>query len=222
MAVETPEPAAIAATATATATPRPTRTPTATPEPTETATEAVAAEPTVTSLGALISEYGYPADASFARVRIPVLGVDARVASRYVGGDGVMPNPSGPADIVWYDLSAWSGMGGAPGGGGNAVFSGHVDYNARIGYADVRYRGPGVFRDLGRLSDGDIIEVDYNGGTLRYAVVWVRQLHASADDWAPIWRNSGVDSVTLYTCGGEFDTVARQYSDRVVVRAERI
>lgn len=211
--IETPAP-------TPTATARPTRTPT--PTPTETAEALLEGIPSVTSLTTFIAEHGYPEDATFARVRIPVLGVDARVASRYVGGDGVMPNPVGPADVVWYDLSAWSGLGGEPGSGGNAIFSGHVDYNATVRYADVHYRGQGVFGQLQRLSEGDVIEVDYNGETLRYAVTWTRQLHASEDDWAPIWRRGGRDAITLYTCGGEFDTVSRQYSDRVVVRAERI
>ncbi|MQC16600.1 MAG: class F sortase [Chloroflexi bacterium] len=219
VAVATAEPTP---TATATATPRPTRTPTATPEPTETATEAVEGIASVTSLSTFVADYGYPSDATFARLRIPVLGVDAQVASRYVGGDALMPNPSGPAEVVWYDLSAWNNMGGAPGGGGNAIFSGHVDYNATVRYADVHYRGKGVFGELQRLGNGDVIEVDYNGSTIRYAVTWVRQLHATADDWAPIWRQSGTDSVTLYTCGGDFDPASRSYSDRIVVRAERI
>lgn len=211
--IETPAP-------TPTATPRPTRTPT--PSPTETATALLEGIPSVTSLTRFIADHGYPEDATFARVRIPVLGVDARVASRYVGGDGVMPNPVGPADVIWYDLSAWSGLGGEPGSGGNAIFSGHVDYNANVRYAGVHYRGKGVFGEIQRLSDGDIIEVDYNGETLRYAVAWTRQLHASDGDWAPIWGNGGPDSITLYTCGGEFDTINREYSDRVVVRAVRI
>lgn len=210
--ISTPDPST--STATATSTPRPTRTPT--PTPTE------EGPPTVTNISTLISDYGYPSDATFANLRIPVLGVDARVSSRYVGGDGVMPNPSGPADVIWYDMSGWTGMGGVPGGGGNAIFSGHVDYNATVWYAGVHYRGQGVFSELERLGNGDIIEVDYNGETLRYAVVWTRQLHATAGDWASVWRNGGPDSITLYTCGGDFDPSSRSYADRVVVRAERI
>jgi len=198
-----------------------TRTPTtnATPRPEQTASaESVQA---ITGLNDFVSDYGYPSDASFARVRVPRLGVDAQVVSRYVGGDGVMPNPVGPADVVWYDLAGFPGMGGAPGEGGNAIFSGHVDYNANVGYAGVRYRGPGVFRELAALAMGDIIEVDYNGETLRYAVVSNEQL-GPGSDWGSKWRARGSDMVTLYTCGGEFDALTRSYSDRVVVQAERI
>jgi LPXTG-site transpeptidase (sortase) family protein len=202
-------------TSTATGTPRPTRT----PPPAQTASaEAVEA---IRSLGEFVSDHGYPEDASFARVRIPRLGVDARAASRYVGGDGVMANPQGPADVIWYDLSAWPGMGGAPGEGGNAIFSGHVDYNANVRYANVRYRGPGVFRELAGLSSGDIIEIDYAGETFRYAVVRNEQLGPNSD-WGALWRTGTTEMVTLYTCGGEFDVNTHSYSDRVVVQAERI
>ena len=215
----TPSPTPTSTEATSTSTPTSTPRSTRTPAPTQTASaEAVEA---IRSLGEFVSEHGYPADASFARVRIPRLGVDAGVASRYVGGDGVMANPQGPADVIWYDLSAWPGMGGAPGEGGNAVFSGHVDYNADVRYANVRYRGPGVFRELAGLSSGDVIEIDYAGETFRYAVFRNEQLGPNSD-WGAIWRTGTTEMVTLYTCGGEFDPTTHSYSDRVVVQAERI
>ncbi len=209
---------------TGTTTSTPTRTPTRTPTPTPTPTETE--EPVgevVRELRQLIADFGYPSDANFAQLRIPTLGVDAQASSRFVGRDGVMPNPAGPADVIWYDMSAWEGMGGAPGQGGNAIFSGHVDFAANVHYAGVYYRGQGVFSQLRLLSEGDIIEVDYNGQTFRYAVVWRQQLGASDTSWGQIWSNDvAVDSITLYTCGGEFDFTTRQYADRVVVRAERI
>ncbi len=217
VSTETPTPTTEA---TASPTRTPTRTPT--PSPTPTASEEPRGE-IVQSLRDLISAHGYPEDANYATLRIPTLGVDAQVSSRYVGRDGVMPNPVGPAHVVWYDMSAWPGMGGAPGGGGNAIFSGHVDYAANVGYAGVYYRGQGVFSQLRLLSEGDIIEVDYNGQTLRYAVTWRQQLGAEDTNWGSIWSNDvPVDAITIYTCGGEFDFNSLQYADRVVVRAERI
>ena len=223
--VATPPPVV---TETATATPRPARTPrpmatvTATAEAMETE-EVPPGVPSVGSVSALVSQYGYPADATFALLRIPSLGVDARVATRHVGQGQNMPNPAGPADVAWYDLSAWNGMGGRPGEGGNAIFSGHVDYNAMVGYAGVYYRGQAVFSRLGQLGNGDIIEIDYNGQTLRYAVVWTEYVPAVGGNWARIWSNNvAVGSVTLYTCGGEFNPVTKSYADRKVVRAERI
>jgi sortase (surface protein transpeptidase) len=232
--VATPPPTATATvtpTSTATASPRPADPPTATPTPEAEPTDTPAAlpteapgVPTVRSLSAFVSEYGYPRDATFARLRIPSLGVDSQVAARTVGTDGNMALPGGPADVVWYDMSAWPGMGGAPGAGGNAIFSGHVDYAAHVPYANVNYRGQGIFYQLHVLSPGDVIEVSRNGETYRYQVVWRRNVSATATgEWGEIWSNgAGVDSITLYTCGGDWDSVAREYSDRVVVRAERI
>lgn len=209
-------------TGTGTGTPSATPSRTPSPSPTPTATEEPRGE-VVQSLRDLISSHGYPSDATYARLRIPTLGVDAQVSERFVGTDGIMPNPVGPAHVVWYDLSAFRGMGGAPGGGGNAIFSGHVDYADNVSYAGIYYRGKGVFAQLHLLSAGDVIEVDHNGQTYRYAVVWRQQLGAQDTAWGQIWSDDvSVDSITLYTCGGEFDFTSREYADRVVVRAERI
>ena len=156
----TPTETATATESTPTPTPTTSRTPspTATPRPSQ--TESADAVQAISGLKDFIDGYGYPSDATFAELRVPKLGVDAQVASRFVGGDGVMPNPEGPAEVIWYDMSLWQGMGGVPGGGGNAIFSGHVDYDYAVGYAGVHYRGQGVFSQLGKLVEGDIIEVD--------------------------------------------------------------
>ena len=205
-------------TATSTPTPTATATPTPTPDPTP------EGPPTVQTIQELARQYGEPPDSALGRLRIPSLGVDAPLGTRFVGaGDDIMPNPTGPGDVVWYDLSEWNALGGAPGAGGNAIFSGHVDYAAYVAYADVQFRGRGVFYHLDLLSPGDIIEVDVNGETLRYAVEWRRQVPAGDADWAEIFSGDvGQDRITLYTCGGTFDFSTRSYADRTVVRATRI
>ena len=223
--------------AAATATPEQTATPepdgTAAPTPTATATPAPApdaATPTpepgsdvVSTIDELHAEYGEPPGAVLGRMRVPALGIDAPVGVRLVGGDGQMPNPAGPSDVIWYDFSGWEGIGGAIGGGGNAVFSGHVDYAARVPYADVDYRGRGVFFSLSLLSPGDVIEVESAGQTIRYAVSWRQTVDAAETDWGEMLSaDVAVDTITLITCGGEFDFDSRSYVDRVVIRAERI
>lgn len=179
---------------------------------------------TITTVKELVAKFGWPPGTDFARIRIPVVGVDAQVGARMVGADGVMDTPHGPADVAWYDMSLWGGMGGAPGKGRNAIFSGHVDYDYNVPYAKVPYRGDGVFSEIRLLSQGDLIDIDYGGQTLRYQVVWRKQLSASSGtDWASIWSSDvAKDSITLFTCGGAFDPTAREYADRVVVRAERV
>lgn len=128
-----------------------------------------------------------------------------------------------PVEVFSYDLSAYPGMGGLPGDGGNAIFSAHVDYEARVPYADVSYRGLGVFANLGLLLPGDVIEVDYGGEALRYSVSWRRQVNAATEDRAAIWSDDvAADSITLHTCAGNFNRDSRSYDDRIVIRAERM
>ncbi len=176
--------------------------------------------PLVRSLEAL-KQYGEPPDATFARLRIPSQGVNAPVAARTVGSNGNMVAPEGPAEVIWYDLSSW-GLGGTPGSGGNAVFSAHVDFADPVPYANVRYSGVGVFFNVNKLSPGDIIEVDYRGQAMRYAVEWRRQF-SEAEDWDLILASNGPrDSITLITCSGDFDLQTRSYDARTVVRAVRL
>ena len=169
-----------------------------------------------------LAPYGEPPDALYGRVRIPALGIDAPLGRRVVGDSGDMADPSGPADIVWYDFAAWDGLGGAPGAGGNAVLAGHVDRNGYIEYAGVNYFGPGVLFNLDQLDSGDRIEVVFGGKTLRYSVQWVRGLSTSSTDWNEIFSaDVERDSITLVTCGGDFDARTNEYRERTVLRAVR-
>ena len=231
-AIATPAPPEATSTpAPASPTPTATDTPTAAPTDDEgdgdegdeqTSTPPQPATPTVSSLSELERRFGEAPDATLGRLRIPVLGVDAPLGQRYVAA--AMPNPTGPGDVVWYDFSEWAGLGGVPGGGANAIFSGHVDYNFPISWAEAHYRGRGVFYDLRLLSPGDVIEVEVGGKVLRYAVTWTRQVKADGPDteWLPVLTGDvAADSITLITCGGDFDVATKSYIDRFIVRAER-
>ena len=180
-------------------------------------------EPSVGSIEDLVSEYGHPPGYDFARIRIPLLNVDAPVGISVVdGASGTeLGVPEGPATVFWYNLDAWPGLGGLPGGGGNAIFSAHVDISAYLPYADVTYHGPAVFRDLELLQPGDQIFVDRNGVSLEYIVEWTDQVKPSdSARWGEIWSDDvETDSITLYTCGGDFDAATASYADRYVVRA---
>lgn len=172
----------------------------------------------------LVAAAGEDPRAGYGRIRIPSLGVDAPLSERDVAlGDARMPNPYGPADVAWYDFeSLW--YGGDPGAGRNAIFSGHVDYNAHVSYAGARYRGEGVFARLGELQPGDVVEVVRDGKTYRYAVSWKQLLPGDPSErWDRVLSSSvPVDSITLYTCDGAFSGATLSYSHRLVVRAERL
>ena len=179
------------------------------------------------SVDAFTKAHGNPPDATYGRIRIPAISVNAPLTYRAVDSapGSTMPDPSGPTDVAYYDMSKWPGLGGVPGAGHNAIFGGHVDLNRTISYAGgVQYIGPAVFWSLDKLHAGDGIEITVAGGTaLKYSVVSVKQLPNSAStDWSSIWSsNVKTDSVTLFTCGGSFDSKSHEYTSRVVVRAER-
>ncbi len=149
-----------------------------------------------------------PSSAPIARIVIPKIGVDAKIVVKGIGPDGVMEVPDNAYDVAWYDFTA------RPGWGGNAVFSGHVDF---------RGVGPAVFWNLGKLEPEDIVEVRLeDGATYRYRVTGKGVF--DAED-APVDRIIGqtpVESVTLITCTGTFNVATRQYDKRLVVRAERV
>lgn len=142
------------------------------------------------------------------RLTIPEIGVDAPVIERGIDEHGVMEVPDNGRDVVWYDFSA------VPGGGGNAVFSGHVDFR------DV---GRAVFWHLGDLEEGDIVEAHLEDGRVfRYQVTGKAAFDADTAPVEQIIGHTSTESVTLITCTGTFDRATRQYDQRLVVRAELI
>lgn len=174
------------------------------------------------SVAAWTKKYGEPKGTDFARLRIPSVGVNAPVGAWAVKGT-TMPEPYSAVDVAWYDLSAFPGQGGYPGDGKNAIFGAHADLNREIAGVGQRYTGPAVFWDLDRLKPGDRVEVDINGQTLKYSVVWSREVDAETTDWGKQWSSDvKVDSITLYTCSGKFNTETHEYSTRLIVRAERV
>lgn len=157
---------------------------------------------------------GVPARGDFngQRLVIPSIGVDAEFSFKQVPPSGQMPNPNGPKDVAYYDFGQWPGLGGVPGLGGNVVLAGHVDY--------INY-GPAVFWDLTKLKAGDRIQITMKDGALiEYVVEFNKTFEVSDADWSSIVAATGDESVTLITCGGEFE--AGHYSDRRIVWGRRI
>ena len=149
-----------------------------------------------------------PSSAPLLRIVIPRIGVDAPITVKGIGADGVMEAPDGPEDVAWYGFSA------RPGGGGNAVFSAHLDYH--------NY-GPAVFSGLNELENGDLVEVYLADGTVyRYEVVLSLSYSAETAPSEDIVGPTSREVITLITCAGSFDQASRRYSHRLVVRAERM
>lgn len=155
------------------------------------------------------------------RLLIPKISVDAPLTLRIVATDGQMPDPDGPDDIAYYDFSAWPGMGGAPGRGGNGVFAGHVD-SGRKACKNGTKKPPceAVLWDMPKLKPGDEIQVRVAGQTYKYEVRTNESLNAATAPWDQIVAATAQESITLITCIGEFK--AGEYNKRQVLTAVRV
>jgi LPXTG-site transpeptidase (sortase) family protein len=141
------------------------------------------------------------------RLVISKIGLNAPVYSTVVGSDGVMVDPTGYFNAVWYDFRNIPGLGGYPTTGGNTVLAGHVD-SAVYGRA--------VFYDLKNVAVGDTIEYYVSDGSYYRYVVSAIGDYLPSDNWAAIVASTAAD-MTIITCIGTFDTSVRQYSHRRVV-----
>jgi LPXTG-site transpeptidase (sortase) family protein len=149
-----------------------------------------------------------PSSAPMTRIIIPKAKVDAPLVTLGIDDNGVMQSTKNAYDVAWYDFSA------KPGTGGNAVFSGHVDYH------DV---GAAVFWNLRDLQPADVVEVQLDDGTsYKYGVTALNCIPVADAPISEIVGPTGSEVVTLITCCGTFNSSTRQYDKRLVVRAERI
>jgi LPXTG-site transpeptidase (sortase) family protein len=174
------------------------------------------ARPTVEAPPAHLESVG-PND----RMVIAKYGIDAPLAYQKVAPTGVMPDPTNPDEVVYYDFSALSGFGGAPGRGGNVVMSGHVDSGKKpCKNGTVPPPCQAVFWDVRTMRTGDEIEIHVGGQMFRYRVTGSQAVHAVSGPWDQIVASTAQETLTLITCGGEF--VAGEYTHRTVVTATRV
>lgn len=142
-----------------------------------------------------------------ASIQVEKAGINASIEQADIV-DGIMANPTGPWVVAWYRQTATLGE------QGNVVLAGHVDFwNV----------GPSVFFNLRDLVAGDeIVLAGENGSTFTYAVDWIETF--LLDDLTTggvledVTGHTDTRSVTLITCGGEFDYVNGEYLSRMVVR----
>jgi LPXTG-site transpeptidase (sortase) family protein len=137
-------------------------------------------------------------------IQIPSIGVDANVEDVPII-DGVMQTPQDVWAVGWYyDLPA-------PGQFTNVVMAAHRDWWGV---------GPVVFYDLGSVTEGDMIylwDADGNGATYQVTEVQIVDAEINAAD---VVSDKNADTLTLITCGGDFD--GEHYLSRVIVQAVRV
>jgi hypothetical protein len=155
-----------------------------------------------------------PAPQGWAPVELQVdsIGLYAPIETGAIEG-GIMKDPSGPWVVSWYEPL------GLAGEGNNVVMAGHVDY---------WNTGPAIFWNIPALVPGDVIRlVGVDGEVMEYAVEWNQLYDVATQLTAEVIQtqivgDTGQESLTLITCGGEFNYDTGEYLQRRVVRANKI
>jgi hypothetical protein len=144
-------------------------------------------------------------------ISIEAAAVDAIIETREIV-DGIMQDPTGPWVVAWYKETGRLGVPDE-----NVVVAAHVDY------WDV---GPAVFFNIRNLTEGDVVDMTGDDGSVyRYEVEWLELFDAENAPIQEIVGPTDATSLTMITCGGEFNYQTGQYISRTVVRcnfAEKI
>ncbi len=142
------------------------------------------------------------------RIHIPSIALDAAVEQVTVTADGSLGVPKDPLDTGWFAL------GPRPGEVGSAVIDGHVNW---------WYGARGSFKRLNLVQPGDQVIVRDDIGTDVAFVVRESRTYAASAQPADVFTSSdGMAHLNLITCGGTWDADAKQYTERLVVFADRI
>lgn len=142
-------------------------------------------------------------------LKIPKIGVYARVLQVGVLASGALGTPPDIYDTAWYTGSA------KPGDPGATLIDGHLDG----AYAD------GVFWNLHKLAPGDQIQIIRgDGAVLTYQVVKTQAFDANDPNMmqsaiTPI--TPGKSGLNLITCNGNLNSKF-QYNQRLVVYASQV
>ncbi|MCC7369804.1 MAG: class F sortase [Chloroflexi bacterium] len=222
VALEQPRPTATPAPPTPTLSTGPTAVPTMRPAPTRATQNVVTAKPTLRPVtGAMLAP---PAEWVYA-TPMPVADADDRpywgtrprpgmathleiptidLATDVTEG-GVITNKQGQLEWQTVPFIAVQYREMSPvGAQGNAVISGHV----------VTIAEGNVFRNLYKVNIGDEVQVVTADGHFTYTVDDVKLVKPNNIE---VMSQSPNPMLTLITCGGEFDTKSRTFSDRLIV-----
>lgn len=142
------------------------------------------------------------------RVQIPVIVLDTVVEKVGLLPDGSMGVPKRPRNTGWYML------GPKPGEEGSAVIAGHVNWY---------YGAKGAFERLATVKPGSIITVqDAKGVAISFVVRETRKYGAQADATDVFTSHDGKAHLNLITCVGVWNKRAKQYTERLVVFADKV
>lgn len=135
------------------------------------------------------------------RLIIPRIHVDTAIDGVGVDSSGSMETPSNTTNVSWFNL------GPLPGEKGSAVIAGHL--NGKNGEA-------GIFANLDKLKEGDVLYVEDDQG--KYRTFSVREASEYKSGYADeVFSQNDKAHLNLITCDGVWNSVKKTYSKRLVV-----
>ena len=141
------------------------------------------------------------------RIRIPSIGVSARVGPLQLAPNRTMETPKNFSETGWFE------PGHEPGEQGPAVIVGHVDSKS----------GAAVFYKLRKLRRGDIIRISRADGTaVRFRVEGLERWPKSEFPTKKVFGHTTKSTLRLVTCSGNFDPTVGHYVDNTIVYAVRV
>lgn len=141
------------------------------------------------------------------RLKIPKINLDVQI--EYVGIDskGAIAAPKIQENVAWFNLSPY------PGKIGSAIITGHYGW---------KNKRPAVFDNLYKLHQGDKIYIEDNGGLIMsFVVKGNRRYDPMADATDILISKDGKAHLNLITCEGDWDAVAKSYSQRLVIFTDK-
>jgi sortase (surface protein transpeptidase) len=142
-------------------------------------------------------------------LKIPKLGVNARVMQTGVTSSGALGTPNNVYDTAWYTGSAKPGQPGA------TLIDGHVS----------SWTTHGVFYGLKNLVAGDTIQIVRGDGVvLNYQVVRTQAYDANNVDMKAAMTpvTNGKPGLNLITCTGQIQKGTSQFNKRLIVFAQQM
>jgi LPXTG-site transpeptidase (sortase) family protein len=137
---------------------------------------------------------------------IPEIDVRADIQLLGVDANGKMEVPTNAYDVGWFEL------GSRPGEVGSAVIAGHMD--SRSGTM-------GVFANLHKLKEKNILYVQDNLGTMHIFIV--REIRILGSGFAnEVFSNNDGSHLNLVTCDGVWDNKNKSYDKRLVVFTDKL
>ncbi len=146
-------------------------------------------------------------NASPSHITIPSLNLSAPIIPVGLNEDGTVEVPERVAEVGWYELGA------RPGERGSAVLLGHRS----------SWTGPGVFRAIRALEEGEELTVAFTDGTMHvFSVVSVAEYPQDAFPTALVYGDTDESLLRLVTCSGSYLPLANRFTHNTIVTAQRI